>query len=136
MATDTTTMDPPLHLPPGTEPQPDPVLAVGEEGEGVRRRDFINVAALAFAGVGALAVVPVLVNQMSPSADVLALASIEADLSQIQPGQAVTTLWRKQPVFLRNLTPKEIGRRTPSTSPRCAIPRRWPSGPSPASRTG
>ncbi len=108
MATETTTMDPPLHLPPGTEPQPDPVLAVGEEGEGVRRRDFINVAALAFAGVGALAVVPVLVNQMSPSADVLALASIEADLSQIEPGQAVTTLWRKQPVFLRNLTPKEI----------------------------
>ena len=108
MATETTTMDPPLHLPPGTESQPDPVLAVGEEGEGVRRRDFINVAALAFAGVGALAVVPVLVNQMSPSADVLALASIEADLSQIEPGQAVTTLWRKQPVFLRNLTPKEI----------------------------
>ncbi len=108
MATDTTTMDPPLHLPPGTEPQPDPALAVGEDGEGVRRRDFINVAALAFAGVGVVAVVPVLVNQMSPSADVLALASIEADLSQIQPGQAVTTLWRKQPVFLRNLTPKEI----------------------------
>ena len=108
MANDTTTMDPPLHLPPGAEPQADPLLAIGEGEDGVRRRDFISIAAVAFAGVGALAIVPALINQMSPSADVLALASIEADLSQIQPGQAVTTLWRKQPVFLRNLTPAEI----------------------------
>lgn len=108
MATDTTTMEPPLHLPPGTEPQPDPVLEAGEDGEGVRRRDFINVAAVSFAGVGALFVVPALLNQMNPSADVLADASVEADLSDILPGQSVKTIWRKQPIFLRNLTPAEI----------------------------
>jgi ubiquinol-cytochrome c reductase iron-sulfur subunit len=45
---------------------------------------------------------------MNPSADVLALASTEVDISQIQPGQAVKTIWRKQPVFIRNLTPAEI----------------------------
>ena len=78
------------------------------EGEGVRRRDFINIAAVSFAGVGALAVVYPLVNQMNPSADVLALASIEVDVSQIKPGQAIKTIWRKQPVFIRNLTPQEI----------------------------
>ena len=49
-----------------------------------------------------------LVNQMNPSADVLALASIEVDLSAIQPGQAIKTSWRKQPIFIRNLTPAEI----------------------------
>jgi ubiquinol-cytochrome c reductase iron-sulfur subunit len=79
-----------------------------EAGDGVRRRDFINIAAVSFAGVGAAAVVIPLVNQMNPSADVLALASIEVDLSAIKPGQAIKTSWRKQPVFIRNLMPKEI----------------------------
>jgi ubiquinol-cytochrome c reductase iron-sulfur subunit len=77
-------------------------------GEGHRRRDFINIAAVSFAGVGGLTVLYPLVNQMNPSADVLALASIEVDISQIQPGQAVKTIFRKQPVFIRNLTPAEI----------------------------
>ncbi|HEV2079430.1 MAG TPA: ubiquinol-cytochrome c reductase iron-sulfur subunit [Allosphingosinicella sp.] len=76
--------------------------------DGVRRRDFINIAAVSFAGVGAVAVLYPLVNQMNPSADVLALASIEVDVSKVQPGQAIKTIWRKQPVFIRNLTPQEI----------------------------
>jgi ubiquinol-cytochrome c reductase iron-sulfur subunit len=79
----------------------------GEGGEGVRRRDFINIAAVSFAGVGAATVLVPLVNQMNPSADVLALASIEVDISKIAAGQAVKTMWRKQPVFIRNLTPAE-----------------------------
>ena len=76
--------------------------------DGIRRRDFINVAAVTVAGVGGAALLYPLVNQMNPSADVLALASIEVDISQIQPGQAVKTVWRKQPIFIRNLTPAEI----------------------------
>jgi ubiquinol-cytochrome c reductase iron-sulfur subunit len=82
--------------------------AAAEGGEGVRRRDFINIAAVSFAGVGGVAALIPLINQMNPSADVLALASIEVDVSQIQPGQAVKTIWRKQPIFIRNLTPAEI----------------------------
>lgn len=76
--------------------------------EGVRRRDFINIAAVSFAGVGAVAVVLPLVNQMNPSADVLALSTTEIDVSAIQSGQAIKTSWRKQPVFIRNLTTAEI----------------------------
>ncbi|PKP97872.1 MAG: ubiquinol-cytochrome c reductase iron-sulfur subunit [Alphaproteobacteria bacterium HGW-Alphaproteobacteria-13] len=76
--------------------------------DGVRRRDFINIAAVSFAGVGTVAVVLPLVNQMSPSADVLALSSTEIDISAIQTGQAIKTSWRKQPVFVRNLTTAEI----------------------------
>ena len=76
--------------------------------DGVRRRDFINVAAVSFVGVGAVAAVLPLISQMSPSADVLALASTEVDISKIAPGQAIKTVWRKQPVFVRNLTPQEI----------------------------
>ena len=82
--------------------------AVMEPGDGVRRRDFINIAAVSFAGVGAVATVAPLLYQMNPSADVLALASTEVDISKIAPGQAIKTVWRKQPVFVRNLTPKEI----------------------------
>jgi len=80
----------------------------GLDGEGVRRRDFLNVAAVSFAGVGAVAAVAPLLVQMAPSADVLALATTEIDISKIQPGQGIKTQWRKQPVFVRNLTPKEI----------------------------
>jgi ubiquinol-cytochrome c reductase iron-sulfur subunit len=74
----------------------------------VRRRDFIHIATVSFAGVGAAAVAMPLVSQMSASADVLALASIEVDVAAIQPGQSIKTSWRKQPVFIRNLTPAEI----------------------------
>ncbi|HKR24487.1 MAG TPA: ubiquinol-cytochrome c reductase iron-sulfur subunit [Allosphingosinicella sp.] len=82
--------------------------AAGAAGEdGVRRRDFINIAAVSFAGVGGAALLYPLVNQMNPSADVLALASIEVDIAAIQPGQAIKTIWRKQPIFIRNLTPAE-----------------------------
>jgi ubiquinol-cytochrome c reductase iron-sulfur subunit len=79
----------------------------GEEG-GVRRRDFINIAAVSVAGVGAAALLYPLIDQMNPSADVLALAQIDVDIAAIRPGQAIKTIWRKQPIFLRNLTPAEI----------------------------
>ena len=76
--------------------------------DGVRRRDFLNVAAVSFAGVGTVVALAPLFVQMAPPADVLALASTEVDVSKIQPGQGVKVSWRKQPVFVRNLTPKEI----------------------------
>ncbi|MGB5076802.1 MAG: ubiquinol-cytochrome c reductase iron-sulfur subunit [Sphingorhabdus sp.] len=76
--------------------------------DGVRRRDFINIAAVSFAGVGAVAVALPALSTMSASADVLALASIEVDVASIEPGQAIKTSWRKQPIFIRNLLPAEI----------------------------
>ncbi len=82
--------------------------AAGSGSEGVRRRDFINIAAVSVAGVGALATLYPLVSQMSASADVLAESSTEVDLSAIQPGQAIKAVFRKQPLFIRNLTPAEI----------------------------
>ena len=73
-----------------------------------RRRDYLAIGAVAFAGVGAAVVAIPLVNQMSPSADVLALSTTELDISAIQPGQSVKASFRKQPLFVRNLTAKEI----------------------------
>jgi ubiquinol-cytochrome c reductase iron-sulfur subunit len=77
-------------------------------GQGVRRRDFIEVAAVSAAGVGALSVLVPLISQMSPSADVLAESSTEVDISAIAAGQAIKAVFRKQPVFVRHLTPAEI----------------------------
>jgi ubiquinol-cytochrome c reductase iron-sulfur subunit len=88
--------------------RPPVIGAEHDEGQGPRRRDFLNIAAVSFAGVGAAAVVIPLVNQMNPSADVLALASIEVDLSKIAAGSGIKVAWRKQPVFVRYLTPAEI----------------------------
>ena len=84
----------------------------GPEGEGpsgeYRRRDFLNVAAVSFAGVGAVAAIAPLFVQMAPSADVLAQATTEIDISKVEVGQRIKALWRKQPVFVAHLTPKEI----------------------------
>ena len=91
-----------------TAVEPSDSAAFEPEIGGVRRRDFINIAAVSFGGVGVVATVFPLVNQMNPSADVLALSSIEVDISAIEPGQAIKTSWRKQPIFIRNLTPAEI----------------------------
>ena len=80
----------------------------GADGDGVRRRDFINIAAVSAAGVGVVGLLYPLINQMNPSADILALASIEVDISKIAEGQAIKTMWRKQPVFIRHLTQTEV----------------------------
>ena len=82
-------------------------IGTEHEADGVRRRDFIYVATGAFAGVGAVAALWPFVSQMNPSADILALASIEVDISAIEPGQAIKALWQSKPVFIRNLTDKE-----------------------------
>ncbi|HXV00177.1 MAG TPA: ubiquinol-cytochrome c reductase iron-sulfur subunit [Caulobacteraceae bacterium] len=72
------------------------------------RRDFINILATS-ATVGAVAAVAwPLIDQLNPAADTLALASIEYDLTKVALGQEVTIAWRKQPVFIRHRTPKEI----------------------------
>jgi len=82
---------------PDTDEAPDP-----------SRRDFINIAAAAAAVGGVAAVAWPLIDQMNPSADTLALSSIEYDVSKVPLGQEVTLLWRKQPLFVRHRTPAEI----------------------------
>ena len=82
-------------------------MADNQGENGVRRRDFINIAAVGAAGVGGVAVVLPLVSQMAPSADVLAESSTEVDVSKIEPGQAIKAIFRKQPLFVKRLTDAE-----------------------------
>ncbi|MEM8755912.1 MAG: ubiquinol-cytochrome c reductase iron-sulfur subunit [Pseudomonadota bacterium] len=72
------------------------------------RRDFLFVATGAAGAVGLGAAVWPLVDQMNPSADVRALASIEVDVSGLEPGSQLTVKWLGKPVFIRRRTEDEI----------------------------
>lgn len=76
--------------------------------EGTTRRDFVMLTGTALGAVGAASALWPFVDSLNPSADVLALSSIEVDLSTIQPGQTIKVKWRGKPVFIRNRTPEEI----------------------------
>ncbi|MFQ5438556.1 MAG: ubiquinol-cytochrome c reductase iron-sulfur subunit [Paracoccaceae bacterium] len=78
------------------------------EDDSGTRRDFIYVATASAGTIAAVAAVWPLVDQMNPSADVLARASIEVDISDIEPGTQVTVKWRGKPVFIRRRTQDEI----------------------------
>jgi ubiquinol-cytochrome c reductase iron-sulfur subunit len=60
-----------------------------------------------YASMGRMAVMK-LVHSLSASADVLALSSVEVDISAVQEGAAITVKWRGKPVFIRHRTPAEI----------------------------
>ena len=72
------------------------------------RRDFIHITSGVTVAIGAGAAAWPLIDQMNPSADVLALASIEVDLEPLQPGQSISVLWRGKPLFIRCRTDDEI----------------------------
>ncbi len=72
------------------------------------RRDFIVLTASAVAAVGAAACTWPLINSLNPAEDVLALSSIEVDLTPIKEGQTIKVMWRGKPVFVTHRTPKEI----------------------------
>jgi ubiquinol-cytochrome c reductase iron-sulfur subunit len=72
------------------------------------RRDFLYYATAGAGIVATGAAVWPLVNQMNPSADTRALASIFVDISGVEVGTQLTVKWRGKPVFIRRRTPEEI----------------------------
>jgi ubiquinol-cytochrome c reductase iron-sulfur subunit len=72
------------------------------------RRDFIFIATGAMAAVGTAAAIWPFIAQMNPDASVLALSTVDVDLSPVAEGQAITIKWRGNPVFIRHRTPREI----------------------------
>jgi ubiquinol-cytochrome c reductase iron-sulfur subunit len=83
------------------------LVSHAEEPSG-SRRDFLYYAT---AGVGAVATgaaVWPLVNQMNPSADVQALASIFVDVGDVEVGTQLTVKYLGKPVFIRRRSQEEI----------------------------
>jgi ubiquinol-cytochrome c reductase iron-sulfur subunit len=79
-----------------------------EAGTDISRRDFLLIATGAFAAVGTAFAAWPFIAQMNPDASALALASIDVDLSSLQPGESITVMWRGKPVFIRYRTESEI----------------------------
>lgn len=83
------------------------LVAHDNEPQG-NRRNFLYVATAATGAVTTGAAAWPLITQMAPSADVQALASIEVDLADVEPGTQLTVLWQGKPVFIRRRTAEEI----------------------------
>ncbi|MET0294116.1 MAG: ubiquinol-cytochrome c reductase iron-sulfur subunit [Phenylobacterium sp.] len=86
----------------GSTPHPHPA------DDDPNRRDFIHIAAGAAAAGAVVGLAWPFIDQMNPSQDVLALASIEFDLSKVADGQQVVVKFRGKPLFVRSRTPEEI----------------------------
>ena len=78
------------------------------KGDETTRRDFLMLTAAATGAVGVAGFGWALVDMMNPAADTLALATIEVDLAEVEPGQAITVMWRGKPVFIRHRTAGEV----------------------------
>jgi ubiquinol-cytochrome c reductase iron-sulfur subunit len=76
----------------------------------VNRRDALHLATGAVALGGAAMAAWPLIHQMNPSADTLALSSIEFDLGTVPEGSQAKVLWRGQAMFIRHRTAEEIAR--------------------------
>ena len=82
-------------------------MSASETGDATRR-DFLYIATGTAAVVGAAATAWPFIDQMQPDASTLALATIEVDVSALEPGMSLTAKWRGRPVFIRNRTPEEV----------------------------
>ena len=72
------------------------------------RRDFLYLATGAMGVLGTAITAWPFINSMNPSAEVLALSTVEVDLSPIELGQSITVIWQGQPVFIRRRLQEEI----------------------------
>ncbi len=74
--------------------------AAHEAGTGTRR-DFLELLTVSTVAVGALSLVWPLIDQMQPSADVIAQgAPLDVDVSKIEEGQQIVLSWRAKPMFI------------------------------------
>lgn len=82
----------------------------GTTDRAATRRDFLYVAAGGLGAVGGAAILWPFIHSMNPSADILALSSVEVDLTPIQEEQRVTVMWSGRPVFVCHRSPEEVAR--------------------------
>ncbi len=74
----------------------------------VTKRDFLKLLTGSAVVIGVGSMVWPFIDSMNPARDVLALSSVDVDLSPVVEGQGITIVWRGKPVFVRHRTAKEI----------------------------
>jgi ubiquinol-cytochrome c reductase iron-sulfur subunit len=86
--------------------------AVVADGEvDLSRRKFLTRATIATGAVGAAFATVPFIESWSPSEGARAQgAPTTVDLSKVEPGQMVTPVWRKQPIYVLRRTPEMLTR--------------------------
>lgn len=72
------------------------------------KRDMVFLATGMAGAVGVAGAVWPFIDQMRPDASTLALATVEVDVSSLEPGMSLTAKWRGKPIFIRNRTDEEV----------------------------
>jgi ubiquinol-cytochrome c reductase iron-sulfur subunit len=73
------------------------------------KRRFLVQLTSATAAVGGIGLVIPIVESMNPSARAQAAgAPVEVDFSKLEPGEMITAVWRKKPVWILNRTDKNL----------------------------
>ena len=85
------------------------VKSAGQENSREFTYFMLGGARFVYASAARLALIK-FVSTMSASADVLALASAEFDVSSIAEGTTLTVKWRGKPVFIRHRTADEVAK--------------------------
>jgi ubiquinol-cytochrome c reductase iron-sulfur subunit len=75
------------------------------------RRGFLTLATVATGAVGAaFATVPFIASWAPSERARAAGAPVEVDLTKIEPGQMVTYVWRKKPIYIVRRTPEMLAK--------------------------
>ena len=72
------------------------------------KRDMLELVAGAGAALFGAGIAWTLISSMNPAKDVLALSSVEVDLTPIAPGQGIVVSWQGKPIFVRHRTEDEV----------------------------
>ena len=84
---------------------------VAEEDVDLSRRKFLTRATIATGAVGVVFAAVPFVESWMPSERARAQgAPTTVDLSKVEPGQMVTPVWRKQPIYVVHRTPDMVAR--------------------------
>jgi ubiquinol-cytochrome c reductase iron-sulfur subunit len=87
----------------------DPSAATHHAPSGdVTKRDMLQLVAGFGAAIGVGAIAWPLIDSMNPSKDVLALSSVDVELTPVVEGQGITIVWQGKPIFVRHRTAAEI----------------------------
>jgi ubiquinol-cytochrome c reductase iron-sulfur subunit len=80
----------------------------GEEVDETRRK-FLTIATAGVGAVGVVFAAVPFVTSWKPSERARSLgAPVEIDVSKIEPGQMITPIWRKQPIYIVHRTPEMV----------------------------
>ena len=87
----------------------DNVVVADDGGVDHSRRKFLTNATIATGAVGAAFVAVPFIESWTPSERARAAGQpTEVDLTQIEPGQMVTPVWRRKPLYIVHRTPEMV----------------------------